>query len=105
MKSAKIFQQVEEAKVLVREYTEESLAGSPIEDPKAAAEAFLTGRVGYTVETEGYGLEDGYDSYESLNVKQLVAECEARKIEVPEKAKKPALIALLEQWDVENPEK
>ena len=104
MKSAKIFQQVEEAKVLVREYTEESLAGSPIEDPKAAAEAFLTGRVGYTVETEGYE-EDGYESYESLNVKQLVAECEARKIEVPEKAKKAELIALLEQWDVENPEK
>lgn len=102
MKKAKVFQQVDDKPVLVREYTEDSLAGSPIEDPKQAAESLANGRAGWTVETEGYD-EEGYESYESLTVKQLVAECGAREIAVPDKAKKPELIALLEKWDEENP--
>lgn len=50
---------------------------------------------------EGSGEENVVESYETLSVKELKAEIEARGLEIPDGAKKPVLIKILEDNDTE----
>ncbi len=88
---------------LVREYPED-IHG---EDYLKLAKQFVAGRKakgqeGYFVKGHEEEVDENLgdvESYDDLNVKQLKAECEARKIILTGKEKKPDLVALLEGDD------
>ncbi len=84
---------------------------APEQDPLKCAQSFVEGRPGLTIRGRGAkadendeGDEDDVESYDALTLDELKKECEARKLALPAKPKKAALVKLLEKYDEEHGE-
>lgn len=84
--------------------SEDKLVNSYIEKEKA--ESLVAKHPGWYVSTKGKAKDaednEGVKSYAELSAKELLAEIAARELTAPAKAKKPALIKILEENDTET---